>query len=661
MSSPVQHVLLAAAALSVAVTAPAQQSAVDTTPLPPVVITATRVALPQTAPTISTTVITGDALRAQGITTVQDALAEAPDVFVARSGSYGAQTSLFVRGGNSDYAQVLVDGVPVNDPGGAIDLANLSTDNVDRIEIVRGPASVLYGANAVSGVIQIFTRDGGAGWRASAGVRGGTYDSRDVDASLLGGGRRVSGSLAVGDHRSDGIYAFNNGNRNSVASGLLRLTPDARSSIRLALRYGDGRADIPTNYYGVADDSNQFHTERRWIGSIDAGRFLTPKVEARVLLGATEGTVRSADLPDTPGETCDLCYDNTTTTSRRSADARLNVHVAPELLLSAGGAYEWQHERITGSSTDGRTVNAFYAQALGSAWRALSYTAGVRRDDNSLFGSFTTYRVSGGYALHDGTDVHASFGTAFKEPTFDQMLSTSPFARGNPALRPEHTRSWDAGVSQTLAHGVVTVGATYFAQHFRDMIQYLASPPAADDPNYVNLGGVSADGMEYTAALRPAARWDVTAGYTHLRTRVADAGAATDPTAPYVTGERLLRRPNDQFTLTVGFRPGGRASLNAHVTYVGNRADVDFQNFVRVLAPAYTTVDLSGEFMLWRGAPHSAAVTLTARIENAMNARYAPIYGFRAPGRAVLAGVRIGMQKARTPADGYKQPPASDY
>ncbi|MGH7633645.1 MAG: TonB-dependent receptor plug domain-containing protein, partial [Gemmatimonadaceae bacterium] len=501
MSSLVRHLLIAAAAASLTVTARAQQPTADSTALPPVVITATRVGLPQAAPTVSTTVITGDALRAQGITTVQDALDEAPDIFVPRSGSYGAQTSLFVRGGNSDYTQVLVDGVPVNDPGGAIDLANLSTDNVDRIEIVRGPASVLYGANAVSGVIQIFTRDGAAGWHASASARGGTYDSRDVEASLLGGGRHLSGSLALGDHRSDGIYAFNNGNRNSVASGALRLTPDARSSVRLALRYGDARADIPTNFYGVADDSNQFHTERRWIGSVDAGRFLTPRLEARVLLGATQSTGRSADLPDTAGETCDACYDNTTTTSRRSADARLNLHVAPELLLTTGGAYEWQHERITGSSADSRTVNAFYAQALGSAWRAFSYTAGVRRDDNSLFGSFTTFRVSTGYALREGTHVHASFGTAFKEPTFDQMLSTSPFARGNPALRPEHTRSWDAGLSQTLVHGVVTIGATYFSQRFRDMIQYLASPPEAEDPNYVNLGGVRADGVEYTAAL----------------------------------------------------------------------------------------------------------------------------------------------------------------
>jgi len=643
VSFSVSRLLMAAATASFAVTARAQQPAADTAALPPVVVTATRVALPQAAPTLSTTVITGDALRSQGITTVQDALDEAPDIFVPQSGSYGAQTSLFVRGGNSDYTQVLVDGVPVNDPGGAIDLANLSTDNVDRIEIVRGPASVLYGANAVSGVIQIFTRNGAAGWHASASARGGTYDSRDVEGSLLGGGRRLSGSLALGDHRSDGIYAFNNGNRNSVASGVLRLTPDARSNIRLALHYGDARADIPTNFYGVADDSNQFHTERRWIGSVDAGRYLTPRLEARVLLGATQGTLRSADLPDTPAESCDVCYDNTTTTSRRSADARLNFHVAPELLLTTGGAYEWQRQRITGSSADRRTVNALYAQALGSAWRALSYTAGIRRDDNSLFGSFTTFRMSTGYVLRDGTAVHGSFGTAFKEPTFDQMLSTSPFARGNPALRPEHTRSWDAGVSQTFAHGAVSIGATYFSQRFRDMIQYLASPPEADDPNYVNLGAVSADGVEYTAALHPAARWDVTAGYTHLRTRVSDVGDVTDPTAPYVAGERLLRRPNDQFTLTVGFRPSARASLGAHVTSVGNRADVDFQNFVRVIAPAYATVDFSGAFTVWRSASRASAVSLTARVENALNARYAPIYGFRAPGRAVLAGVRIGM------------------
>ena len=139
----------------------AQQTGSDTaTTLAPVVVTATRLPVAQAAPTVSATVITGAELRERQITTLQDALALVPGTFAPRSGSFGGQTSLFVRGGQSDYVQVLVDGAPVNDPGGFIDLGNMSTDNVERIEVVRGPASVLYGANAVTGVVQIFTRDG---------------------------------------------------------------------------------------------------------------------------------------------------------------------------------------------------------------------------------------------------------------------------------------------------------------------------------------------------------------------------------------------------------------------------------------------------------------------------------------------------------------------
>ena len=138
----------------------AQASSPDTTTLAPVVVTATRLPSAAGAATLSTTVISGDDLRARGVRSVLDALRETPSVAVVQGGSFGQQTSLFLRGGQSNYTQVLVDGVVVNDPGGAIDLANLTTDNIDRIEIVRGPASVLYGANAVTGVIQIFTRKG---------------------------------------------------------------------------------------------------------------------------------------------------------------------------------------------------------------------------------------------------------------------------------------------------------------------------------------------------------------------------------------------------------------------------------------------------------------------------------------------------------------------
>jgi Outer membrane cobalamin receptor protein len=648
MSALTMLTILPAIALVALATTPAmlvaQQRGGDTTTvLAPVVVTATRLPVAQNTATVSATVITGTQLREQHITTLQDALQLVPGVFAARSGSYGAQTSLFVRGGQSDYVQVLVDGAPVNDPGGFIDLANIGVDNVDRIEVVRGPASVLYGANAVTGVVQIFTRDGRGPARLTLGVSGGSYGARNGDLALLGGGDRLSGSLSVAHHGSNGIYDFNNESRDDSYSGALRMVPDARSSVELSLRRVNARSRIPTNGFGVPDDSNQFHDVTRTIGSLDAGRFLTQRLEARVLLTATDAHVRSADLPDTPDEQCDFCYDSRTGTYRAGADARLDFYASRAIALTGGTLYERQRQHTSGSESRGRTITAFYAQAAGNLGERASYGAGVRLDDNTAFGTFTTYRLSAGYRFGAGTSLHASLGTAFKEPTIDQSSSTSPFARGNPDLRPERTRSWELGVSQSLLDGAVVVSATYFNQRFRDVIQYDPAPPEEGDPNYINVGAARANGAELQARAAFARIWDVSASYTRLLTRVTDAGVDAGPGATYVQGERLLRRPSDLANFAIGVRPSSRGALRLDVAYVGNRVDIDFASFERVEARAYTRVDLSGELGLVRSRNGPSPLALTLRVENLLDTRYQQIYGFRSPRRAVQLGMRLRL------------------
>lgn len=621
-----------------------QQTGADTaTVLAPVVVTATRLPVAQAVPTISATVLTGEELRERHITTLQDALALVPGIFAPRSGSYGGQTSLFVRGGQSDYVQVLVDGAPVNDPGGFVDLADLSTDNVERIEVVRGPTSVLYGANAVTGVVQIFTREGQGSPRLRMGLSGGSYGARDGDIALLGGGEKVSGSVSAAHHGSDGIYDFNNESRDDVYSGSLRLAPDARSSIKLSLRRVAARSHIPTNGFGVPDDSNQFHDVTRSIGSLDAGRFLTRRVEARVLLTASDAHVRSADLPDTPDEQCDFCYDSRTGTYRGGADARLNFYASSALALTGGAAYERQRQHTSGSDAEGRTLTAFYAQAAGSIRDRASYGAGVRLDDNTAFGTFTTYRLSAGYRLGGGASVRASLGTAFKEPTVDQISSTSPFVRGNPDLRPERTRSWELGITEELLDGALALSATYFNQRFRDVIQYDPAPPAEGDPNYINVGAARANGVELEARAAFAGIWDVSSSYTRLMTRVTDAGVDAGPGATYVNGARLLRRPSDLANFAIGVRPSRRGALRLDVGYVGNRVDIDFSNFQRVEAASYTRVDLSGELGIVTARSGAAPLGLTMRVENLFDARYQQIYGFRSPGRALQVGLRLRL------------------
>jgi vitamin B12 transporter len=622
----------------------AQESGRDTaTVLAPVVVTATRLDVAEQAPSITATVITGEELREKQITTLQDALQLVPGVLAVRSGSYGGQTSLFMRGGQSDYVQVLVDGTPVNDPGGFLDIANIGIDNVDRIEVVRGPASVLYGANAVTGVVQIFTRDGRGPGRLTLDLSGGSYGARDGQLALLAGDDRVSGSLSVAHHGSDGIYDFNNASRQDDYSGALRLAPDDRSSIHLSLRHVNARSHIPTNGFGVAEDSNQFHDVTRSVGSIDAARFLTQRLEAHLLLTGSDAHTRSADLPDTPDEQCAFCYDSRAGTYRAGADARLAFYASPDLALTVGSLYERQRQHSSGSEARGRTIDAFYGQATGNIGARASFGAGIRLDDNSAFGTFSTYRLSAGYLLGARTRLHASLGTAFKEPTVDQTSSTSPFVRGNPDLRPERIRSWELGLSRSFGNGAVVLSATYFNQRFRDIIQYDPMPPSEGAPNYVNVGAARANGAEVEARAAVARIWDLRASYTRLATRVTDAGVDAGAGATYVKGERLLRRPSDLATLSVGVRPSPRGALHIDVGYVGNRVDIDFASFQRVEAEAYTKVDLSGELALLHSRVERDPLALTLRIENLFDSDYQQIYGFRSPGRAVHLGVRMRL------------------
>jgi vitamin B12 transporter len=628
----------------------AQAASSDTATLTPVVVTATRLPTAAGAATLSTTVISGDDLRARGVTSVLEALRETPSIAVVQGGSFGQQTSIFLRGGQSNYTQVLIDGVVVNDPGGAIDVANLTTDNIDRIEIVRGPASVLYGANAVAGVIQIFTRRGRGPAQLSAWARGGTYGTREGEVSALGGDDRVGYSLSAAQHNTSGIYAVNSAARNGTYSGRLRLTPDARSDIALSLRYIDAGAHIATNSNGVPNDSNQTHTERRFLGSLDAGRFLTSRLEARVSLAATDADARSEDRPDSPNDT-DFPYDIRTRLYRRTADARLNFSLVPNVIVTSGGSYETQHQRASGGSPQHRDVSAGYAQIAGTSFGKLSYTGGVRLDHNSTFGDFTSYRVGVAYELPSATRLHAAIGSAFREPTFEESSSAQPFDVGNPDLRPERSRSWEAGAEQDIVRGRASIGATYFNQHFRDMIQYNGLV-AEGAPNYYNLAAATSNGVEVTLRVTPAAPLTIAASYTYTRTRVTNAGIDSSSTANFVQGQRLLRRPANLASATASYafrRP--ETSLHLEVATVGDRDDRDFSDEVTfipraVTLPSYTVVALAGELgVLRRSVSSSPDVVLTARVDNLFDRKYQQIFGFASPRRTVLVGARIGVTK----------------
>ena len=630
----------------------AAQDFPDTVRLREVVVTATRLPTPLASTTAAVTVLTGDELKAHGFATVADALRLLPGADIVETGPRGGATSLFLRGGESGYVRVLLDGVALNPPGEAYDFANLTTDDVERIEIVRGPASVLYGSDAVSGVVQVFTRQGLGPAHWEAGARGGTFGSRGLDLGVAGGGAGggAAGSLSWSHFTTDGIYAFNNRYRNDVASGSVSLAPDARTTARANVRYTDDVYHYPTDPSGNVVHHNQYATGRQLVASLDAGRYITARVEGRLLLGMTEGRGRVDQEPDGPGDTLGFygfqSYDRL---SRRSADARLNLYAAPGTVLTGGAALETEAERSSnasqsqfgpssGSLVVSRWNRAYYAQAVSDLSERLALNAGLRLEDNRAFGTFLTYRVGVAYR-RGGTRLRAALGSAFKEPSFFENYATG-YVIGNPALKPERTASWDAGLEQSLVAGRLWLSATWFAQRFRDLIQYTSTAPVSGGPNYYNVAAANASGLELEARAYPARGLDLTARYTYLATRAADSGFDG---ATFALGRRLLRRPTHAASLDAAYGTPGQAGASLTVQYVGDRDDEDFSVFPgrRVVLRGYVRVDLVGELPLLAGRGARPRVTATARVENLFDERYEQVLLFPARRRALSVGMRV--------------------
>ena len=637
-------------ALAVASTRALAQQAKDTTTLNPIVITATRVPVDQSVAPTAVTVIRGDDLRARGVAMVSDALASVPGLTLVRSGSFGATTSLFARGGESDYVKVLIDGVPVNNPGGAFDFASLTTDNLDRIEVVRGPASVTYGSDAVAGVVQLFTRHGTGPARGFADIRGGTFGTVEGEGGVAGGGSLVGYSVGASSRETDGFLPFNNDFRNQVASGRLTFTP-AKSTIELAGRWNHATYHFPTDGSGAVVDSNSVREDHRTALGLDASRRLTSRVDLRLLGAASRLDGTSSNAPDSPGDSTGFYGNDDSRTERRSADLRTDVQAGSTATISLGANIEREQVRSRSESqfatfpastttfAEHRTNKALYGQVIGTASR-LAYTVSGRVDETATFGTFTTGRASLALQAANNTTVRGAIGNAFKAPAFEETFS-SAFTIGNADLEPERTTSWEVSAEQRIA-GRAVLTATYFDQHFRDLIQYVLGDESTEfRGTNQNLGAATARGLELEVRAPAIGRFDLGANATFLRTRVTDAGNGAFGT--FVDGERLLRRPDQTAAFSADYRVTSSSRVGAAVRFVGKRDDRDFAADARVTLPSYTLLDLSGEWALASLSPSLTPVRLTARIENVLDKEYEPAFGFTAPGRTVLVGAKVAL------------------
>jgi vitamin B12 transporter len=414
----------------------------------------------------------------------------------------------------------------------------------------------------------------------------------------------------------------------------------------------DATYHFPTDGSGAVVDSNAVRRDRRTVLGLDATRHLTSRIDLRLLGAASRLDGESSNDPDSPGDSAGFYSRDDSRIERRSADLHADVHANDNTTFSVGGAVEREQVRSSGesqfmtfpvstsSTAAHRTNEAVYAQLIGAGIGRLTYTASGRVDDNAKYGTFVTGRASLAWQLFASTSVRDAVGNAFKAPAFEEALS-SAFSIGNPDLKPERTVSWEASAQHRFGERVLA-SATYFDQRFRDLIQYVAGDASTEFlSTYENLGAATARGVELEVRAPMVGAFDLGANVTLLRTRVTDAGNGAFGT--FVNGERLLRRPDHTAALNADYRIARGTRIGAAVRFVGARDDRDFSAEERVELASYTLLDLSAEASLdrlWTGASH---LTLTARVENALDHEYAPAFGFTAPGRTVLMGARATL------------------
>jgi vitamin B12 transporter len=603
------------------------QTPSDTFQLAPVVVTATGVPTPADRLPVTTTVLRGADLQARGIRTVAEALRLVPGATVVETNSFGSQTSVFMRGGESDYTKVLIDGVPQNAPGGAYDFANLSTGNIDRIEVVAGPVSVLYGSDAVAGVVQIFTKRGSGPPHGTVSAHGGTYGSSDVGFSLGGGGRIGSYSIGGSRFSSDGSLPINNHYRNATLNGLFTLLPGDQTQATLSFRYGDALYHFPTDYTGAPTSKFQHQDDRGPSAALDLGHAFSSAVDVHLTGTWHRDNYQYAVVPNDSNDAVNLPYSSSDWVTRQGVQGRAVMHLPAGDVLTVGSIFE--HQLMTGTTLGTpktRDDGAGFVEVVTGLDRALSLTAGARLDDNQRFGTYGTYRAGLSYRLGGRTHLLASAGTAFKEPTLFQNYATG-FTVGNPNLKPERVFSWEAGFEQTVGRSA-SVRATYFNQRFRQLIEY----DGADSINYFNVPASWARGVEVGVHARAGAWGALAATYTYLQTRttLGDTGS----TALFLTGQPLIRRPSHSVTLSASAVIPGGGSVGAEWFYVGRRQDIDFNGGGRVTLPAYGRVDLSVQYPL----AFLGGVGISGRVENVLDAHYQEVLSFPARGRTIIFG-----------------------
>jgi outer membrane cobalamin receptor len=603
-----------------------------------VVVTAQVLPLDASSSPAPVDILTREQIDQRVATSLPDLLGTMPGFSLGRTGAEGGQTSLFLDGGNSNYTKVLVDGTPANTPGGLIDFSTFTLDNIEKIEIVHGAESALYGSDAMDGVIQIFTRRGTTRIpEFTAFGEGGNFDTGRGGADLSGLLGKFDYSAGVGDLETQG-QGLNDAFRNRTLSGNFgwKLTDTARVS--LALRDNVTDAGTPGQTLLVPPNLTDSTAWHNFNASLRAD-FSTGSRWQHQILG-TESYNRELEVdPSFP----------TFYQFNRSNFSWQSTFSVKGFGLTGGYEYEVENGFISYIGMHERRNNqAGFLDARWSPVARLTLNAGVRAEDNANFGTRVVPRVGAAYALRiangifGDTRLRASYGQGIVEPRFDQSYGSDPCFPGNPSLLPEQSQTVHAGIEQKLASDRVRVTVDYFDNRFHDIVSFgplLTPPPGCPLSEFNSFGAGTYFNTDLSrsrggnlSAEGHITRWLTAAGsYTYDPTRVIAAPNAYDPTE--IPGNRLLRRPvnSGNLTLNAAFK---KVNWNISGYFTGRRTDSDFLGLGYTENPGYARVDTSASLAVSQG------ISIYARIANLADKKYQDALGYPALGREF----RIGMK-----------------
>ena len=624
-------------ALSLSVLSTIAAFADDSLNLPPMVVGATRLPTLEDQLGTSVSVISSEDIERKQQSTLADVLQDVPGLNLVQTGGPGGTTSVFMRGTNANHTKVFIDGVDVGDPSssdGSFDFAHILTGGIDRIEVLRGPQSGLYGSDAIGGVINIITKTGDGPAHITGSLDGGSFGTFNQSVGLSGSEARFNYAFNAGHFRSEstpvtplnlvplGRTTNDNGYDNKTVAPKLGANLTDTFDIGVTTRYSDSRLSSTSDDSSGPETALSQNDNRQLFSRGTAHLALFDGIfDQTVGLAYTDYRRRYFDLNTSPATL------NFYRGDRVKVDWQGNITVSKGEVLTLGA--EHQHDEINDSSPVQAHVdnNAGFIQLQSTLNDQLSNAVNVRRDDNGQFGSKTTWREAPSYWIVDGlTKVKGSVGTGFKAPSLDQLYDNYP-AYGfyaNPNLKPETSIGYDFGFEQYLADKRVKLGSTYFHNNIKNLI--------ADNStytSYINIGSAVTKGFENFVTYTPWKGLSLRGDYTYT---LADDN---------ILHQELSRRPKHKASLNAAWQATEALSLSATVIAVGSWIDSNRSGSASGLnADGYTTVNIAGSYDLGHG------LAAFAKIDNLTDRHYQDPIGFLRPGIGVFGGLRVAFDDA---------------